>query len=301
MKKIITLCLLTLSTLTFAQEAGKKGELLKNEASTTEMKTQRSTDLPRSTSSTNQSGNRSLTRSDNRNTKTRYNWNQNTGYSEVFLRIPEYGYYTVEIDDQVISSSSGKYRFFDLKSGRMMLSIYQDRYLVYRTSLNVRNNTRMVLDFFNNYGLYLLDSYRVQGQMYGFNEWDDVWNNPYNSGNYNNQPGYNQSKEVMDNRSFDNFVQTLKRNATFDKDKMAYIEQQVKSALFTSQQISTLLSTFSFDDTRLQAGKLLYDYCIDTKKFLYCLRKFRFRQKQKRINELRFKKKIREVTFSYLF
>lgn len=283
MKKIITLCLLTLSTLTFAQEAGKKGELLKNEASTTEMKTQRSTDLPRSTSS-NQSGNRSLTRSDNRNTKTRYNWNQNTGYSEVFLRIPEYGYYTVEIDDQVISSSSGKYRFFDLKSGRMMLSIYQDRYLVYRTSLNVRNNTRMVLDFFNNYGLYLLDSYRVQGQMYGFNEWDDVWNNPYNnSSNYNNQPGYNQSKEVMDNRTFDNFVQTLKRNATFDKDKMAYIEQQVKSALFTSQQINTLLSTFSFDDTRLQAGKLLYDYCIDTKNFYMVYESFDFDKNKKEL------------------
>jgi len=284
MKKIITLCLLTLSTLAFAQEAGKKGELLKNEASTTEMKTQRSTDLPRSTSSSNQFGNRSLTRSDNRNTKTRYNWNQNTGYSEVFLRIPEYGYYTVEIDDQVISSSSGKYRFFDLKSGRMMLSIYQDRYLVYRTSLNVRNNTRMVLDFFNNYGLYLLDSYRVQGQMYGFNEWDDVWNNPYNnSSNYNNQPGYNQSKEVMDNRSFDNFVQTLKRNATFDKDKMAYIEQQVKSALFTSQQISTLLSTFSFDDTRLQAGKLLYDYCIDTKNFYMVYESFDFDKNKKEL------------------
>jgi len=283
MRKIITLCLLTLSTLTFAQEAGKKGELLKNEASTTEMKTQRSTDLPRSTSS-NQSGNRSLTRSDNRNTKTRYNWNQNTGYSEVFLRIPEYGYYTVEIDDQVISSSSGKYRFFDLKSGRMMISIYQDRYLVYRTSLNVRNNTRMVLDFFNNYGLYLLDSYRVQGQMYGFNEWDDVWNNPYNnSSNYNNQPGYNQSKEVMDNRSFDNFVQTLKRNATFDKDKMAYIEQQVKSALFTSQQINTLLSAFSFDDTRLQAGKLLYDYCIDTKNFYMVYESFDFDKNKKEL------------------
>lgn len=283
MKKIITLCLFTLSTLTFAQEAGKKGELLKNEASATEMKTQRSTDLPRSTSS-NQSGNRSLTRSDNRNTKTLYNWNQNTGYSEVFLRIPEYGYYTVEIDDQVISSSSGKYRFFDLKSGRMMLSIYQDRYLVYRTSLNVRNNTRMVLDFFNNYGLYLLDSYRVQGQMYGFNEWDDVWNNPYNSSpNYNNQPGYNQSKEVMDNRSFDNFVQTLKRNATFDKDKMAYIEQQVKSALFTSQQISTLLSTFSFDDTRLQAGKLMYDYCIDIKNFYIVYESFDFDKNKKEL------------------
>ena len=282
MKKIITLCLLTLSTLTFAQEAGKKGELLKNEASTTEMKTQRSTDLPRSTSS-NQSGNRSLTRSDNRNTKTRYNWNQNTGYSEVFLRIPEYGYYTVEIDDQVISSSSGKYRFFDLRSGRMMLSIYQDRYLVYRTSLNVRNNTRMVLDFFSNYGLYLLDSYRVQGQMYGFNEWDDVWNNPYNSGNYNNQSGYNQSKEVMDNRSFDNFVQTLKRTESFDKDKLAFIEQQVKSALFTSQQISTLLNTFSFDDTRLQAGKLLYDYCIDTKNFYIVYESFDFDKNKKEL------------------
>ncbi len=278
MKKIITFCLLTISMITFAQEAGKKGELLKNEASATEMKKQHSTDLPRSTSSSNQSENRSLIKDNNRNNKTQYNWNQNNGYAEVFLRIPEYGYYTVEIDDQVISSSSGKYRFFDLRSGRITLSIYQNRYLIYRTSLNVRNNTRIVLDFFKNYGLYLLDSYRVQAQMYGFNEWDDVWNNPYN-----NSPNYNNSKAVMDNRSFTNFVQTLKRNATFDRDKLTFIQQQVRVTWFTSEQINTLLSTFSFDDSRLQAGKLLFDYCIDKQNFYVVYESFDFDKNKKEL------------------
>ncbi|WCM43395.1 DUF4476 domain-containing protein [Flavobacterium sp. CBA20B-1] len=261
MKKIITLCLLALSSLTFAQEAGKKGELLKNEASSSEMRTQRNSNAARSISS-NQTNNRALIRNNN----PRYTWNQNNGYAEVFLRIPEFGYYTVEIDDQVMSSSSGKYRFFDLRSGRMMLSIYQDRYLVYRTSLNIRNNTRMVLDYFSNHGLYLLDSYRVQGQMYGFNEWDDVWNNPYNNiSGFNNYP--NTSRGVMDNRSFESFVQYLKKSASFDDNKLAYIQQQVGVTWFTSQQIAVLLDTFSFDTNRLKAGKLLFDYCADKQNF----------------------------------
>lgn len=264
MRKIITLSALFISVISFAQEAGKKGELLKNEASAKEMQTIQTSSTSRNMVRSDQSRSRNTSRGNDRNTNTRYNWNQNSGYSEVFLRIPEYGYFTVEIDDQAIRSSSGKYRFFDLKSGRMSLAIYQDGYLMYRTQLNVRNNTRMVLDYFSNYGLYLLDSYKVQGQMYGFNEWDDVWNNPYQ----NNQPGYDNSRDrAMDNRSFDSFLQTLKRNANFDKDRLKYIEQQTRSSFFTSQQIKTLLTDFSFDDTRLQAGKLLYDYCVDRSNF----------------------------------
>lgn len=276
MKKIITLCLLALSTLTFAQEAGKKGELLKNEASVTEMKKPQAVNQNRQTTARQSTG-KPIQSHTNQNGRPRYNWYQNNSYAEVFLRIPEYGYFTVEIDDQAISSASGKYRFFDLQSGRMMLSIYQDGYLVYRTPLNVRNNTRLVLDYFSNKGLFLLDSYRVQGQMYGVNEWDDVWNNPYNNQpNYNNQPGYNHQNNVMDNRSFNNFVETLKKTATFDNDKLAFIQQQVPTAMFTAQQIKILLDTFSFDDTRLKAGKLLYDYCTDTYNFYTVYESFDF-------------------------
>src|SRR5690606_31065191 len=189
MKNIIILSLF-LSTFYFAnaQEVGKAGKLIRNEATTTEVNSinraiLNDTDLnvSRSTSSTNNRNN-SLNRSDSR--KPSYQWNFNYGSAEVFLRIPEQGYYSVQLNDQVISSATGKYRFFDVASGRNILSIYRNNYLVYKAPLQIQNNMRLVLDFFEGYGLYLLDSYSIRNQQYGFNQWDDVWNNPYNGGGY---------------------------------------------------------------------------------------------------------------------
>jgi hypothetical protein len=130
------------------------------------------------------------------------------GYSEVF-RIPEQGMFSVELGDQFISNNSGRFRFFDLPSGRIPVSIYESGYLLYRTTLNVRNNSRLVLDFFTNEGLFLLDSYPVQNQSYGFNDWNDVWNNPYgNSGGWNDGGSY---ANVMDNSSFSEFMDMLRK------------------------------------------------------------------------------------------
>lgn len=141
----------------FAQEAGKVGELLRNEASTTEMQ------APNGINTRNKTVDRSSDRSNNKIKSPNYQWNKNYGYAEVFLRIPEQGFFTVEVGDQMIGNGSGKYRFFDLQSGKVPVSIYENGFLIYRTTLMLRNNSRMVLDFFTNEGLYLLDSYPVQG------------------------------------------------------------------------------------------------------------------------------------------
>ena len=283
MKRIITLSALAFSILFYAQEAGKAGELLKNEASRTEMQKKR-TDISAGSSrpggtilgnsGSNSSSNRNPDRG-NTNNQPRYQWNQSNGYSEVFLRIPERGYFTVEIGDQQISNASGKFRFFDLGSGRNPISIYENGFLIYRTQLRIANNTRMVLDFFTNKGLFLLDSYPVQGQTYGFNEWDDVWNNPYNNSGWNNQPNYNNGN-VMNNSSFQQFFSMLKRNASFDNDRRDFITQQLKTTQFTTNQIVSLLKEFSFDKTRLEMAKTLYRSCVDRENYYQVTNVFDF-------------------------
>lgn len=285
MKKTLTLFTLLTGLLVSAQEAGKTGELLKNEANSKEMQAYRTDMAARSAAGSRSAGkgternvsdysNTARNRGNDRNSTSRYNWHQDSGYSEVFLRIPEYGYFTVEIDEQMMSNGSGKFRFFDLPSGKMPVSIYQNGYLIYRTQLNVRHNTRIVLDFFTNYGLYLLDSYTVQGRMYGIDQWDDVWNTTY--GKENRESGRNRTENTMDNRSFDHFVQTMNKTASFDKDKLAFISQQAYSNRFTSQQIKTLLNAFSFDDKKLEAAKLLYSRCADVSNFYIVYEAFDF-------------------------
>lgn len=267
MKKIITIVVLALGVSVYAQEAGAKGELLRNEASNSEMQKQAdmgivSANVQRSNNNSFNNNGRNNNQSNVRNDS--YRWNQNYGYSEVFLRIPENGYFTVKVGDQVMSNGAGKYRFFDLGAGRIPLSIYANGYLVYKTQLNVPNNSRMVLDFFTRQGLYLLDTYPVKGQMYGFNQWDDVWNNPYNNGGYNNQPSNpNAYGNVMDNASFSQFLNAYRKNANFDKDRREFILAQVRNTRFTTEQIMALLKPFSFDDVRLEMAKTLYRSCVD--------------------------------------
>jgi hypothetical protein len=268
MKKIFTVCSILSGLLFFAQEAGKAGELLKNEVSKKEIE---STTSKRQDSRNNNSDNTSGFRNSNNQNNTNkrpansnYQWNNNYGYAEVFLRIPEQGNFSVELADQLISNNSGKYRFFDLPSGRIPISIYENGFLMYRTTLNVRNNSRLVLDFFTKEGLYLLDSYPLQNGYYGFNNWNDIWNNPYgNSGNIGNINYPN----VMDNQTFQQFLSKMKEDAWFDDKKIIFINQQGRHAMFTSEQISVLVKDLSFDKNKIALAKSLFSKCVDKQKY----------------------------------
>ncbi|WP_404985661.1 DUF4476 domain-containing protein [Chryseobacterium sp. M5] len=268
MKKIFTVCSILSSLLFFAQEAGKAGELLKNEVSKREIESTTSKRQDsRNNNSDNSSGFRSSNNQNNANRRPanpNYQWNNNYGYAEVFLRIPEQGNFSVELVDQLISNNSGKYRFFDLPSGRIPISIYENGFLMYRTTLNVRNNSRLVLDFFTNEGLYLLDSYPLQNGYYGFNNWNDIWNNPYgNSGNIGNINYPN----VMDNQTFQQFFSKMKEDAWFDDKKIIFINQQGRHAMFTSEQISVLVKDLSFDKNKIALAKSLFSKCVDKQKY----------------------------------
>lgn len=267
MKKIFTVCVILSGLLFFAQEAGKAGELLKNEASKREME---SSTLQRESSRNNNSGNSGFRNPNNQNNQNRrptnpnYQWNQNYGYAEVFLRIPEQGYFNVELADQMIANNSGRYRFFDLPSGRIPISIYDNGYLIYRTTLNVRNNSRMVLDFFTDEGLYLLDSYPLQNGYYGFNNWNDLWNSPYGNSGNNGSVNY---PDVMDHLTFQQFMSAMKKDAWFDDKKIAFINQQGRHAMFTSEQIAVLVKDLSFDKNKIALAKSLFSKCVDKQKY----------------------------------
>lgn len=114
MKKIFTTCIVLLSLSIFGQEAGKAGELLKNEASKSEMQTKQAETSGRRGNTLDNSNYRNQGQNNNQTSGNRtnpnYNWNQNYGYgyAEVFIRIPERGSYTVEVGDQMSSNTSGK-------------------------------------------------------------------------------------------------------------------------------------------------------------------------------------------------
>lgn len=279
MKKIFISLIFFTAIYSSAQEAGKVGELLRNEASKTEIENS-SSNKTLGSKNNNNPGFRNSNSSGSRIKNPTYQWNQNYGYSEVFLRIPEQGFFSVELGDQFISNNSGKFRFFDLPSGRISISIYDNGYLLYRTTLNVRNNSRIVLDFFTDEGLFLLDSYLVKSQSYGFNNWNDVWNNPYGNSGNNGNINY---PNVMDNQTFQQFLTAMKKDAWFDDKKIIFINQQGRHAMFTSEQISILVKDLSFDKNKITLAKSLFSKCVDKQKYFIVYDAFDFESSRREL------------------
>lgn len=292
MKKFYTFCLLLVSVALLAQEAGKAGELLKNEVKDNEKQTLEKSLLQSKNENASernpvQNGRRNLNNND-------YRWNYNYGTAEVFLRIPEYGRFTVELGDQMMQNNSGKFRFFDLRAGKVVISIYDETFLIYRTNLILRNNTRTVLDFFSNQGLFLLGNYPQSNQSYGFNEWDDIWNNPYASqqgnwnGNQGNQSFYGNSNyygNLMNNQEFNDFKNSVKRDANFDENRIHMIANAAQYSNFTAVQIYELLKTLNFESNRVKLAKQLFRSCVDKQNFYKVYKAFDFESSKREVSE----------------
>ena len=278
-----------------AQEAGKAGELLKNEASKTETSAKneafgRNNSQDKSSVFRNDNGFRNSTEKSRPN----YNWNQNYayGYAEVFLRIPEQGYFSIEIGDQKISNASGKFRFFDLMPGNNVISIYERNFLVYRTRINIKNNTRLVLDYFTHQGLYLLGTYNLRNN-YG-NVWNDTWNSPYGNGNgnswdpyddYQNDYGYGDTYgNVMSDREFSSFLQMLKKQS-FDDRRLDFLKSQLSRTDFNTRQIKSIMKEFSFDKNRLEFAKMAYRNCVDKRNYFELYDAFDFESYARELNK----------------
>ncbi|MEC5156795.1 DUF4476 domain-containing protein [Chryseobacterium sp. MP_3.2] len=288
MKTIFTFGILLLNLSVFAQEAGKAGELLNNEAKTSEMQTQKIEGLRGNNKTFPNTSGTVKPPSSAYKGNSGYRFNYNYGNAEVFLRIPQNGKYTVELDNQMISNSTGKFRFFDLRGGIVPIAIYENNFLIYRTRLSVRNNTRLVLDYFPSQGLYLLGNYPVQNQSYGINEWDDIWNNPYQNqhGSWNGNSGNgNYYNNVLNSQEFNNFMISLKRNASFDKDKIAMISSVSRNTNFSALQIQAMLKEMSFDDNKLEIAKQLYQNCADRRNYYLVFEAFSFESSRRKLQD----------------
>ena len=256
MKQFSLLVGLLLSPMVFAQEAGTIGKFLRNEA--------KASDINSVHIEIGIEGNRNK-RPDLQRYRTapdQYQWNPAPyGYSEVFLRIPDRGFFTVTLGDQQISGATGKFRFFDVRSGSVPMSIYLNGFLIYRTTIVAQQNSRTVLDYFVEYGLYELAVYPVDKQWYG-GEWNDIWNDPYRAGTH---LATDPRVPVMPEEVFANFYNSY-RKLTFDKERIAFINQQRNTA-YTCAQIKQLLRVFDFDNNKVEMGKQLYDLCADKGNF----------------------------------
>lgn len=241
--KNLSLLLIFASLTSTAQEVGSVGRWLENEN-----RRNIATDCPM-------------------NTNLSYCWEMTyeAGYAEVFIRIPEMGRFTINLGDQEISNSNGMFRFFDVRSQTQELSIWQGRRLIYRVTISPRNNTRLVLDFFSQQGLYLLEEINLNNvsEVYYGTRWNDVWNNYY-------------GRNTMNRSDFEPFFQMFKQQS-FDDGKLKFFRIQKNVSAFTTEQIALMMECLSFDSNRLILAKEAFPYVTDIRNYYKLHNKFSFR------------------------
>lgn len=194
-------------------------------------------------------------------------------YSEVWLRILEDGRFRVEVGGQIMENSTGLYRFFDLSRGRSILSIYENNRLIYRTPLELRKNTRLMLDF-DGYALYLYDE--VDLNSYNYEAFPNVLGDRY--------------MRAMNDREFEEFFGSYS-SKSFDSDKLAVFHIRAKNAYFTSEQIAKMIKVLSFDNNQLELAKVAYDYCIDPEKYYQVVDVIKFKSTRSQLEDYILKKR----------
>lgn len=240
MKKIFLSILVSIPMLGFAQEIGSAGKILHNESESFR---------------------------ENLSIPEDYLWDKpyDLGYSEVFIRIPEVGRFTIQLGEQEITNSNGLFRFFDVPAQPQELSIYHRRRLLYRVTLIPNHQTRMLLDFFSRKGLFLLEEKDLRNirQVYYGREWNNVWNHYYSP------------KKRMNTNDFNKFWQTYKRRS-FDSDKLNFFRMQKNHTIFTTEQVGKMMSVISFDENKLELAKEAYPIVIDPENYYLLYEKFTF-------------------------
>ncbi len=204
------------------------------------------------------------------------------GNSEIFIEIHQRGYFTVELDNQIMSNPNGRFRFFEVYSGNNTLSIYRRGNLIYRSTISVPNSSRVMLDFSRNQ-LYLVQVLPINNcnNPFDYNPYDY---NPFD-GNPFDDNAFSYSS-IMNPTEFLAFKTHLEDNAPFDKGKIKSINMQVSSGTkFTARQIKELLETFSFETYQLKEAKFLYKHCTDPKNYFNILNLFDFESSKKELQD----------------
>ena len=257
MKKALLILLGALSSAAWSQEVGAAGRLLQNEY---QQQRQARSVIGRGGISVNID----------------WDYDYNRGYAEVFIRIPERGRYTVSIGDQEITNANGMYRFFDLAAVSQPLSIWQGRNLIYRVTINPRDNTRMVMDFFSRQGLYLLDEINLSNNQpsYHGSQWNDVWNRAYGQAPAYPHGGY-QPMPPMPASEFDKFAKMYKKQS-FDDDKLSFFRAQKNMLMLSTEQVAQLVKPLAFGDNKLALAKEAYSRVVDPQNYYLLLDSFTF-------------------------
>jgi len=83
---------------------------------------------------------------------------------------------------------------------------------------------------------------------------------------------------------FGNFLSALKFQS-FEKDKENYIKTYMKNAYLSTNQIKTVINLLSYDSSKLEIAKLLFDNCVDKQNYFKVAETLQFSSSKTDLND----------------
>lgn len=186
--------------------------------------------------------------------------------AEVFLQIVNPGKYNVYLDDELVASSNGRFRFYDVYNSAPTLSIIQGNTTILKQQIRVIPEQRLILSLDNRRlnTLKQLNIYR--NRQYALNDFDGY------TGDYNTGivppvlPQPELSYRLLSEDAFQAFLVQYRRE-NFDDGRLRMINVVTKNSSLLSAQVRILLKSFNFDDQRLKVATKLYKNVADPQNY----------------------------------
>ena len=190
----------------------------------------------------------------------------NRSSAEVFLQIANPGKYNVYLDDELVGSANGRFRFYDVYNTAPILSIIQGNTVILKQRIRVIPQQRLVLSFEDKRLIILKQLTIYRNRQYALDDFDG-YTGDYNTGIVPPPPAVPElNYRLLSDEAFQAFL-TQYRRESFDDGRTRMINVVSKNASLLSAQARVLLKSFAFDDERLKVARNLYKTVADPQNY----------------------------------
>ncbi|WP_129715332.1 DUF4476 domain-containing protein [Pedobacter sp. SYP-B3415] len=184
-------------------------------------------------------------------------------YSEVFIAVQDPGELTISANGERMSSSKGRFRFFDVGNS-VALTISQANRPVIRRNVSVPAGVRLILTLLPSGELRPQDQLSIfRNNQYALDNWNAYVN--YNTGIVPGRPERGEGPgrgQHLSSRDLEILVSGVKAKG-FDKEKRQVAEASLKNVWLNTEQLAQVLKVFSFSEQRLALIKSVYPRLTD--------------------------------------
>lgn len=195
--------------------------------------------------------------------------------TELFLHLRGAGLCSVQLSDQTLTLSTGRYRFFDLPSGQQRLTIQRGGQILYSTWVDLKPNTRTLAEYGARGSLRILAVVPHEPSPYG-GEPDWYQDATDRSSRWRTRPtGATGSSTSLSLEAVEQLRQALQKEP-FDQKRTELVRVALLERNLSARQLGTLLKVFTFDQQRLEAAKLGYYRVVDLPNYYLVFDSFTF-------------------------